>query len=336
MQLQASDITIGITMYRRLDYLEQAIASAVNQTVPVRVFVQDDGCDNLPELRRILAKFGDRVEYRRNSRTLTLFRNMNACIDSCPTPWLSILHDDDYLEPHFVETLLKAAPAIADDCVLICAATDFVRADGTPFNRNGPPAGAPARVLTAEDFARNNWFCFPGQLMRASVAKEAGGFRENAIYTGDWDLWFRMALLGPVIQLSDKLSCYRTHSNLERCTTFAVRTGRQFACCAMQSKKNFAVLRKHKQASGDLRFNRTAWLENWRPSYRELLYYGRHMPRWLFSYNRKLLLFLGRPSGRAPRIIHSVSRLFGNAGVKFAASAMAGLRRLGVREPRSL
>src|SRR5690242_712154 len=50
MELKPEQITIAVTVYNRRDYLPDAIQSALNQTVPVRVIVVED-CGPDPGLR---------------------------------------------------------------------------------------------------------------------------------------------------------------------------------------------------------------------------------------------------------------------------------------------
>src|SRR5438445_11375370 len=127
-------------MYRRLEYLEEALDSAVNQTVPVKVFLYDDGCRDEARLHCILGRFGDRVEYHKNPHTLGLFQNMNQCIWKSPTPWVSVLHDDDALAKDFVERILEVAPEAAE-CSLFCGGTLYMNSASKIFHRMGPPPG---------------------------------------------------------------------------------------------------------------------------------------------------------------------------------------------------
>ena len=100
--IPADQITIAVTVFGRRTYLRQAVASALDQTVPVRVIVVED-CGPDPTLEAFVRKeFGSRIEYFRNQRRRGIFGNWNACMDLCQTAWLSILHDDDYLAPGFV------------------------------------------------------------------------------------------------------------------------------------------------------------------------------------------------------------------------------------------
>ena len=330
MKIEPKDISIGVTVYRRLDYIEQALDSAVNQTVPVRVFLFDDGCPDQEGLQAILRRFGNRVEYRRNPKTLGLFENMNQCIWHCPTPWVSVLHDDDALAKDFVERVLEVAPEVKQ-CALFCGGTVYIDPSGRPFFRMNSHPDVRWRIIPPEEFAAKNQFGFPGQLIQVETARRLGGFPERSIYTGDWDLWFRLTLAGGTVQLGADLSFYRSHLGGDRGTTAASRSGRKAACCAMQAKRNFARLRKQGLSAA---FDRTSWLENYGPLYRDLLIYAWRMPRRLLRYNRQLLLMTS-PMSRASRALHCISRALGNPGMRMAGLARILGERLGFRMPQT-
>lgn len=330
MQLSPKDISIAVTMYRRLDYIEQALESAVNQTVPVQVRLYDDGCQDEARLKTILSRFGDRVEYRRNPTTLGLFRNMNACIQNSPTPWLSILHDDDLLATDFVERILEVAPEV-DRCSLFCGGTVFLTPEGRPFHWSGPAPDVRWQRIAAEDYALKNWFAFPGQLMHAPSAMAVGGFPVKSIYTGDWELWFRLAMMDGVVQLGAKLGHHRAHLGADRGTTAAAKSGRKSACCGMQVKRNLARLR---QSGRPVTYDRRKWLRAYGPLYRDLLVYTWTMPSWLLRYNRRLML-LTEQTGRASRLIQLCSRYFGTPALRVAGLLRSLAIRFGLRTPQT-
>jgi len=110
MCVAADQITIAITVYNRRQYLKQAIASALDQSRPVRVIVVED-CGPDKELEAwVKAEFGSRIDYVRNPTRRGLFGNWNVCLELCRTEWISILHDDDFLAPVFVEAIIGLGP----------------------------------------------------------------------------------------------------------------------------------------------------------------------------------------------------------------------------------
>jgi len=131
MTLAAEDITIAVTVFNRRQFLKQAIGSALDQGSPARVIVVED-CGPDPELAAfVMREFGSRIEYFRNQRRRRIFGNWNACIEYCRTPWLSILHDDDYLTPNFVQAMVELG-RLAPHCGLYFAIPRRSTSPGKP------------------------------------------------------------------------------------------------------------------------------------------------------------------------------------------------------------
>jgi len=106
-------ITIAIPTYSRLNYLKEAVASALAQTYPnIEVLIgQDPRKDGLDESIRAwsqnLVSQNPKVRYQCNSHNLGLAGNWNALADAAQGEYLVIIGDDDRLLPNFVETLFS-------------------------------------------------------------------------------------------------------------------------------------------------------------------------------------------------------------------------------------
>jgi hypothetical protein len=216
-------------------------------------------------------------------------------------------------------------------CALFCGGTLYMDVKGQVFHRMGPPTDIPWRKLSAEDYAWKNWFSFPGQLMNVEAARAAGGFPAHSIYTGDWELWFRLAKTGGAVQLSADLARHRAHLGEDRGTTTAGKSGRKIACCAAQVKHNLAQLRN---GGHEPHFDRVKWLSFYGPLYRDLLVYSWKMPGWLLRYNRQMLL-LADTHGRISRVLNWISRIFGNPGIRLAGLARTLGERIGFKMPQT-
>jgi glycosyltransferase involved in cell wall biosynthesis len=326
MHLSKEDITVVVTVHRRLDYLRTAIGSAVNQTLPVRVVLLDNGAADAHDVGGIVGSFGPAVEWHRNPVVLPIFANMNRAIALCGTQWLSILHDDDLLEADFVENLCDAALRV-EGCALFCGGTIFIDEAGDRFFRTGLPPAERVRMLGVEDFAYENKFSFPGHLMDVGKARAVGGFPPNSSYTGDWDLWFRLAMAGGVSMLGADVASYRSHGGHDRGTNAVGRSGRTAACRAMQCKRNLSRLRA---AGIPARFDRALFLERNRPTYRETLLNVPRMHRWLLTYSRRILM-MAKPESRYGAMLTYLLRNFGITGLRIAGIVAAIAEGAGFR-----
>jgi hypothetical protein len=307
MELRPEHITIAVTVYSRREFVRDAIRSALAQTVPVRVIVVED-CGPDAGLRDfITGEFGDRIQYFRNPKNRGLFDNWNACLEYCPTPWLSILHDDDALQPNFVETMLALAQAAPDRALYFGRAASLAE-DGTmpPL----PPVAWPNgwREIEVTTLAEECFLLFPGQLFRVADAKAIGGFRPASYLTGDWDMWFQLSLRFGGVQGAAGVAINRSHYGEDRGSTRVERRGWKWALDNVQRKRNLARLRREKGMV--IPFERAKLLENSPIPSRLLLRYARGFSRRILFYNAWLFTH-----SRAPNIGYAalqwLVRIFG-------------------------
>ncbi len=238
-------ITIAITVFQRTEFICQAITSALDQTLPVRVIVVEDCAPTDAVAILVQRTFGNRVTYIRNPARRGLFGNWNACMEYVETPWISILHDDDFLRPDFVEKMVSLAKVAPSSAIYFCRC-EVADESGTvlPCSDHGfydfPP---PWRVLNIENFARFNQVLFPGQLFHIASARAVGGFRNGSLFAGDWEMWFRLAFHFGAAQTHASVAVCRNHSDAGRGTNRIVRIGRKRALDIVQTRRNFALLR---------------------------------------------------------------------------------------------
>jgi len=282
MELRAEDITIAVTVYSRRDYVCEAIRSALEQTVPVKVIVVED-CGPDPGLRDfILAQFGSRITYYRNAKNRGIFDNWHACMEYSRTPWLSILHDDDKLQPQFVETVIEMARR-APDRALYFGRQSILETDGKmhPAPAVDWPAGWQDIDLTK--LMDENFLFFAGQLFHIDAARAVGGFRANSLFTGDWDMWFRLTLEDGGAQSARELAVVRGHDGVDRGTSVVIRKGWKWALDNVQRKRNLATWRQ--KGNPPVKFDRTKLLRKSPMPTRFLVPYAGNVTRRMLAYN---------------------------------------------------
>ena len=317
MSVTADQITIAITVYNRREYLPQAIHSALNQTIPVRVMVLED-CGPDPTLQDFVRKeFGSRIEYVRNPRRRGLFGNWNACIDSCKTPWLSILHDDDYLAPQFVESMMELH-CKAPSCALLFGQTSVVDPDGVPIpSLQRTPLTQPWKVVTLRDALYMTPFPFPGQIFRVDQARVVGGFREFSKYTGDWEMWARLIDICGSAETASLVAFNRQHTGWDRGTNIVVRSGWQYPASYVQHKRVLALLRRRGESAP---FDRGAVIGRYALPTRFLLRFGAKLSPRLLAYHRRLLL-MSRSQHLPYAVFQLAAWLFGTQFLRGASFA---------------
>jgi hypothetical protein len=241
MAFDADDITIAITVYDRRDFLKQSIESALSQTVSVRVMVMED-CGPDPTLETYVRnEFGKRIEYIRSPRRRGIFGNWNACIEHCPTKWLSILHDDDYLKPEFAAAMLGLSGQ-AGQCGLYYGRTIIVDSHGKPKRQwERLPPSTPWVRVSLSDVLLAPPFPFPGQLFNVAAAQALGGFRETSLFCGEWELWAKIIAYHGAARSDELVAIFREHGGWTRGTNRIHRSGKSYGLGTVQCKRNLAL-----------------------------------------------------------------------------------------------
>jgi glycosyltransferase involved in cell wall biosynthesis len=308
------DITIAVTVFDRRDYIEQAVASALVQTLPVRVMVVEDCSPDLGLQSFVVSRFGPQITYHRNARRRGLFDNWNACIERCLTPWLCLLHDDDFLAPDFVEAMVELAAKIPGKG-LYYGRCNFVDSAGRAAFTPPVPAGPHWQSADVVSVALRNPVRFPAELFRADFTRALGGFRPTSLFTGDWDMWFKLALHYGAAGTHRVVGTSRSHKAEGRGTVRVERNGKYEALIAMQAKKNAALLRQRGMA---VHYDRAAALKSHPVPTRFLLENASSFSPRMLAYNVGQLL-CSTPAHAAHRLFQTLARCLGPRFVSAAS-----------------
>ncbi len=200
-------VSIVVTVFNRLQYLEQAIGSALGQTYPhIQVILVDDGSEM--EIGVVVAPYRGRVEYHRQDNAgMASARNLG--MRHARGEFILFLDDDDYLEPDAVELLLRL---IEHGNGLAWAAGSFRYVDDQGRNEQGPRflQGGVGDVYR-EMIERCCISCPSAVLLRASVLREVGGFDEGIRLSEDYDLWLKLSRDHVLAYTEDVVTNYRIH-----------------------------------------------------------------------------------------------------------------------------
>lgn len=210
------DISVVIPTYNRETLLERAIASALEQTLPVReVIVVDDGStDGTQEL---LSKIS-----LRDSRVRTLVRQRgganrarNAGVESAGGEWIAFLDSDDAWERNKLE---RQSAALQKNPAAVASFTGLRRIGHDEGKIFLPPADPSLLDIRAANVLSTT----SSAVVKASVFRDVGGFDADLPSCQDWDLWFRLRLKGEFAVVREPLVVYdagphaRISSNLAK------------------------------------------------------------------------------------------------------------------------
>jgi hypothetical protein len=214
-------VTILIPTYKRAALLPQAIRSALGQThANLEILILDDSSPD--ETAATVAPFtGDtRIRYIRHGVNLGLPGNWKFGIKNARGEFLAILHDDDALEPTFVEELLT--PLLSDPALAICFCDQWV------MDLSGRRSSVESNEMSAR-FGRN--LLSPGRLqdplrlalVDCSISIAACLFRTSDLSdgfvsekaAGSNDLWLFYQCLRTgrgAFYIQRRLANYRVHA----------------------------------------------------------------------------------------------------------------------------
>lgn len=110
--MMSYDVTIGIPVYRAVDYIEQTMLSALNQTYPSVEFLVLDDCGedgSMAIVEKIKANHprGNDVRILHNDHNLGVGASRNRIIDETHGQYLYFLDSDDIIEPYTIQSLIN-------------------------------------------------------------------------------------------------------------------------------------------------------------------------------------------------------------------------------------
>lgn len=202
-------VTIAITTYQRPDLLIEAIESAIAQRdpPPYEILVVDNDPASSPEqlIRRLPQLRQLNFRYYVNDENLGMFGNFNRAIQLARGEWLTILNDDDLLEPDCLKLLMAE---------LLRTGADGIVPHKTFFDqreKKNPPASllrrTAKRLLIEQAFLgavsrrirprKLFWGAMLGNgagfLFRRTGAIDLGGFDPDEFPSSDYWLYKRFA-----------------------------------------------------------------------------------------------------------------------------------------------
>ncbi len=194
-------------------YLEETLRSVLSQDPGPQcmqlVVVDDASSDGPEEVVQRLAP--GRVEFYRNPEALGAPNNFNRCVSLARGRWVHILHGDDAVRPGFYQRFEQVIASQPHIVALFCRAV-FVNADSHWIGISD--LDLPSAQIYPELFPTlvlGNRVWTPTIVVARQVYEQVGGFRPQLPHCCDWDMWKRVARLGPVWFEPEPLALYRVH-----------------------------------------------------------------------------------------------------------------------------
>lgn len=228
----APRLTIGIPTFGRLPLLVEAVRSAAAQrdVGSFEILITDNDPDSsgwaglveaAPDLRDAP------IRYVVNAENIGMFGNWNRCIELARGEWLTILNDDDLLDPNFAATMLT---------LLACSSVDGLACrKRTLDQRTGAASASVARrarelargALDMAVFHGRRWRRITprhmfwgnplgnpvGFVARTAAYRLLGGFYPEDYPSADYCFYTRFALTARIGQAAEVLVSIRLGEN---------------------------------------------------------------------------------------------------------------------------
>ena len=191
-------------------YLKQCAESILNQTHPSDIFlvVDDSSTDNPEKVCKELNLVYERVDFEN-----VCFTRNHAARKIPPVDWLLFVDADNWLEPDYIEQMLKHT---ADPRVGIVY-PKILRFGDSRGERVTPKDNCRYDLLHNQNYIES---C---SLIRKSAFDMAGWWNPEIDTCMDWNLWMRMTALGWQAVKSQAKLHYRVHKGMMSADRFARR-----------------------------------------------------------------------------------------------------------------
>lgn len=219
-----SSIDIVVPCYRYGRYLRQCVQSLLTQDVDeLRILViDDDSPDETPEVGTALAREDSRVTYRRHAVNCGHINTYNEGIAWTNADYMLLISADDYLLPGALKRAMDLMDAHPEVGLCIGKAMELFNDDRMQLDSilSDQCHIGSTRVMTGADFIRLfiaaksiNVVSTPTAVVKTSLLKQLGGYRNDLPHTGDFEMWLRLAAHASVGIINSAQAVYRRHGS---------------------------------------------------------------------------------------------------------------------------
>ncbi len=206
------EVTIGIPVYNMAWCVEEAIQSAMKQTVPCKIMVLDDGSTD--DTAEVVAKY-PQVQWLQFDENRGVQEAHNQMLARCDTEFYVTLAADDLLEPTFVARCLEQYK-LNLFTEMVASQTDFIDEQGVPVPKGThhlqkiEPAVNKTRQKWLERLYYGNVY-FGAGMYRTSAVRDVGGWNKDDWVLCDYDLYLRLLHRENIVIVEEPLTHTRIH-----------------------------------------------------------------------------------------------------------------------------
>jgi hypothetical protein len=200
-------VSIVVATYNRRDWLQLAVDSVLDQDYPnLELLVMDDGStDGTPELLREYERRNPAERFRfSRHENMGQARTLNRGYELARGELMGYLSDDDLLAPGAVSRLVS--PLADPQVIAAYPGYRIIDQGGAVVDTIRPPAYSPVEAFRLIDTVIG-----PGCLARRDALLSTGGWDPALRFMGDFILWIKLGLQGPIVRVPEPLASWRRH-----------------------------------------------------------------------------------------------------------------------------
>ena len=213
-------LSIAIPVYNGERFLEQALASALEQSRPFDevLVVDDNSTDRSAAIARSL-RWAGRVTYRFNQVPTGFADAWNRAAAWSTGDFVTVLHQDDLLDRDYLESIEAAAQRYPQAGHLY-AACRYIDANGHTLRMAPVPHSAEPVLYSGTEYAHRylqgvlanaHIHRCPGVTTRRDLLTGKCAYRKEAGHIADDDFFYRIGAFTEVVGISRPLASYREH-----------------------------------------------------------------------------------------------------------------------------
>lgn len=203
--MNEAPISVIMPVFNMEAYVREAIESILNQTFSDFEFIIVDDASTDGSCGIISSYLSDsRVSLVSMLEQLGNHQARNVGIRQAKGRYICAMDADDIARPDRLKVQYQYMECHPE-----------VLAAGTHYSFIGM-SGDPVKPQSYDDIREallvNNCFLHPSLIIRSAALRVVGGYDGTFVYSADYDLMCRLALIGPVVNLPENLMTYRWHT----------------------------------------------------------------------------------------------------------------------------
>ena len=208
---------IAIPTYKRANDLKLAIESSLSQDFhdDYLIVIMDNNPERGDETELMITKYygkTNRISYYKNTQNLGMINNWNRLFEVCLSEYIVMLHDDDYLFPHFLSTM---DTIISSNKNVAAINSNKIRWNGSDQIKQCKP-NSKIRFVKHTAYSNYGYYAFgapTGCVFNRQIILKEGGFDNEFYPSSDYAFIMKLSIDHLVLTTVDSLMLVRYGAN---------------------------------------------------------------------------------------------------------------------------